>query len=53
MVLGAVVGQFGGTWSPIVAELILRIAAADPVETYVHQLGASGNDGVVCETSCC
>ena len=37
---------------PIVAELILRFAAAEPMETNVHRLGASGHNGVVCETSC-
>ena len=52
MVLGDIVGEVGGPRSPIVAELILRFAAADPVETYVHRLGAYGHNGVVCDTRC-
>ena len=52
MVLGYVGNQVGDTRSPIVVESILIFAAADPKETHAHRIGASGQDGIVCDTGC-
>ena len=38
MMLGTVVVYVLVSWSPVVAEFVLRIAAAEPPEAHVHRL---------------
>ena len=54
---GGVVGKVGGAWTPVVAELALGFAAAEPPKAHVHGLhflsyecfvGYAQGCGVVC-----
>ena len=36
---------------PLLPELVLGFAATQPVKTYVHRLGALGNNGLVRDTN--
>ena len=53
MVLGTVVGYVLVSWGPVVAELVLGIAAAEPPEAHVHGLENSIDHGVVGDANGC
>jgi hypothetical protein len=46
MMFGPIVCSVVGTWAPVVSELALGITAAEPVESHVNCLGATGLDVV-------
>ena len=48
MMLGAVIGPVASVFGPVVPKLTLFLVS-EPVETYVHEFGVIGNDGVVCD----
>ncbi len=41
MMFGPIVGSVLGSWTPVVAELVLGVTAPQPVESHVHCFGAS------------
>ncbi len=53
MVLGEVVGFVGGPWLPLVAELRLRRAAVEPVQSHVHRFQPFARDVVGDYAECC
>jgi hypothetical protein len=53
MCLGWVVSVVSRPWSPLVAELTLGFAAAEPPEVHVHGFHLFGDDGFVGNTKCC
>ena len=46
---GAVIIHIGNYERSIVTKLILIIPTAEPVEAHVHDFGAFGNYGIVCD----